>query len=289
MKKNKTQNRPIIITFITVVLLVILATVSSWDSTANWIENAVGTVFTPIQGFAANTSDAIADFFNGLFDTTDVDKENERLTKELAQFNQLQLQFDEMQKQNERLKELLNYAESLGNFELCTARIVAKSTGIWFNTLTLNVGRNKGVEVDMAVICADGLVGKVTEVGATWCKVTAIIDSGMTVPVMVERTRDNCMVRGILDAESNDAYLELYYLPSDRADIAPGDAIITSGIGDVYPKGIFVGTITEVITANAENNGSITNAIIAPAVDFTHLEEVSIIIGTADTSAGEGE
>jgi len=124
----------------------------------------------------------------------------------------------------------------------------------------------------MPVICADGLVGRVTEVGATWSKVTAVLDAETSVPVMVERTRDNCMVRGVLNTVDSEAGMELYYLPRDRTDLVPGDTVITSGIGGIYPKGIKIGSVREVLTSDGE-----ANAIISPSVDFVHIEEVFII------------
>lgn len=275
MKKGKVRNRPLLISFIAVALLAVLIIISSWGSTAGRIENVIGVIVTPIQGFASRTSENIADFFRGLFNTTDLDKENEQLKEDLALYEQDKLRLEELERENARLKELMGYIDELGDYKYCTAKIVAKSTGVWFRTFTLNVGRNAGIAVDMAVISSDGLVGKVSEVGSTWCKVTAVIDSSMTIPVMVERTRDNCMIRGLLDPSNTQPDMELYYLPSDRADLSPGDVIITSGIGDVYPKGLLVGTVSEVLSGNTG-----TSAVILPAVDFVHLEEVAVIVGT---------
>lgn len=259
---------------LTVLLALIIA--SSGDRTATWLESAVGTVFNPVRSFAVSASNGISSFFRNLFDTTDADLENARLKSELALYEQTKLEYEELKLEYKRLLNLMNYAGTLGENEYVTARVIGKSTGVWFDVFTLNVGSNKGVDIDMPVICADGLVGRVTEVGATWCKITAIIDAGTTVPVMVERTRDNCMVRGVLDTSTKEDYLELYYLPSDRTDLVPGDKIITSGIGGIFPKGIRVGTVTEVLLAGEFDN---TAAVITPSVDFRHMEEVMIIIG----------
>ncbi len=133
----------------------------------------------------------------------------------------------------------------------------------------------------MPVICADGLVGRVTEVGATWSKVTAVIDAETSVPVMVERTRDNCMDRGVLNTVDSEAGMELYYLPRDRTELVTGGTVITSGIGGIYPKGINIGSVREVLTADGE-----ANAIISPSVDFVHIEEVFIITGNGEGCCG---
>jgi len=116
-------------------------------------------------------------------------------------------------------------------------------------------------------------VGRVSSVTAATCKVTAIIDSTSDVSVMVERTRDYGFARGILNVDKNEK-LELYYLPSGY-DLVPGDNILTSGIGGIFPKGIAIGTVTEVSRANEDAEDR--NAIIQPAVDFLRLEEVMIV------------
>ena len=266
MKKKEKRSKPLLVTLIAVVVLIVLIFVSAGSKSTNWFESTIGSVFAPIHGFAARTSNAIT--------------ENARLQSELAHYTQTLLDLDEQRRENDRLRGLLNYSGSLELPEGVTARIIGCSTGVWFRVFTINAGRNRGIDVDMPVICADGLVGIVTEVGATWCKVTAIIDSDMSVPVMVERTRDNCMLRGVLDTTSSVQRMELYYLPSDRTDLVPGDTVMTSGIGGVYPKGVRVGTVTEVMTSS----GSGVNAIVTPAVDFLHLEEVMVITG----GSGEG-
>lgn len=273
--KGVFKNKPILITIIAIVVLLALILVSAGSRTVSWIENAVGSIVTPIQTFAANTSNSIANFFRGVFNTTDADLENSKLRSELALYEQMKVDLYEAQQENERLRSLLNYSQMLGDYEYATARVIGKSTGAWFDIFTINAGRNQGIDVNMPVICADGLVGLVTEVGSTWSKVVSVIDSSVTVSVMVERTRDNCMLRGVLDSASSRNYLELYYLPIDRIDLVPGDVIITSGLGETYPKGIKIGVVEEVMLATDRDG---VNAIVAPAVDFKHLEEVSVIV-----------
>lgn len=273
MKKDGNIKRPMIIALIAAVTLLTVVLLTNGGSVAEWAENGFATVLTPIEGTAAKASNAIVGFFKNLFNTTDADKEVARLREELAFQEQIKTENEELRKQNERLAKLLGYADSLGEYELKTGSVIAKSTGIWFRTLTLNIGRADGVDVDMAVISSAGLVGRVTDVGYDWCKVTSIIDSASTVPVLVERTRDNCMARGLLESSGGKALLELYYMPSDRTNLAPGDIVITSGIDGIYPKGILIGTVTEVLT-----EGDVS-AFIAPATDFEHIELATVILG----------
>lgn len=271
------KNKPLIIMLIAILLLGILAFVTSADRSVSWIESTLGSVIQPVQSFAAKASNGIISFVQKVFKTSDADKELEQLQVRMAQLEQAADENAKLKAENERLKKLLNYVETLENYEYVTAVVTGNSQGVWFETFTINAGRNKGIEKDMPVVCAEGLVGRVIEVGANWSKVTAIIDPSSEVSVMVERTRDIGVVRGSFSAMS-DNQLELYFLPSGF-DLVPGDKIVTSGMSSIFPKTITVGTVSEVTRRSAE--GSQSNAIIEPAVDFGHLEEVLVLVPKA--------
>ena len=271
------KNKPLIIMLIAILLLGILAFGTSADRSVSWIESTLGSVIQPVQSFAAKASNGIISFVQKVFKTSDADKELEQLQVRMAQLEQAADENAKLKAENERLKKLLNYVETLENYEYVTAVVTGNSQGVWFETFTINAGRNKGIEKDMPVVCAEGLVGRVIEVGANWSKVTAIIDPSSEVSVMVERTRDIGVVRGSFSATS-DNQLELYFLPSGF-DLVPGDKIVTSGMSSIFPKTITVGTVSEVTRRSAE--GSQSNAIIEPAVDFGHLEEVLVLVPKA--------
>ena len=271
------KNKPLIIMLIAILLLGILAFVTSAVRSVSWIESTLGSVIQPVQSFAAKASNGIISFVQKVFKTSDADKELEQLQVRMAQLEQAADENAKLKAENERLKKLLNYVETLENYEYVTAVVTGNSQGVWFETFTINAGRNKGIEKDMPVVCAEGLIGRVIEVGANWSKVTAIIDPSSEVSVMVERTRDIGVVRGSFSATS-DNQLELYFLPSGF-DLVPGDKIVTSGMSSIFPKTITVGTVSEVTRRSAE--GSQSNAIIEPAVDFGHLEEVLVLVPKA--------
>ena len=90
------KNKPVLITIVALVVLAAMILASAGRGTANWFENAVGAVLTPVQGFAARASNSIADFFRGVFNTTDADKENAKLKSELALYNKMQLELEEL-------------------------------------------------------------------------------------------------------------------------------------------------------------------------------------------------
>ena len=268
------KNKPFVIMLIAIVLLGILAFATSGERSVSWLESTLGAVVQPVQTFASKASDSIIGFFQRIFKTTDADKELEGVAEEN----------EKLQAENERLKKLLNYSGVSEDYTFVTAAVIGNSQGIWFDVFTINAGRNKGIQKDMAVVNADGLVGRITEVGATWSKVTSIIDSSTEVSVMVDRTRDIGLTRGTLTA-GDDNMLELYFLASGY-DLVPGDVIITNGMGSVYPRGITVGTVTEV-ARRTEGSSADRNAALQPSVDFGHLEEVMVITGTGEEEGEE--
>ena len=264
----------LIILIIVAVLSIFIAATYRDRAKVSFIEDTVNSVVKPVQSFSVKASNSIIHFFERVFSSTDLDKENEQLRVKLAQYEIIESELETLREENSRLKDLLNYTDITDNYSYITSTVIGKSQGIWFSEFTVNAGRKDGVEENMAVVNSQGLVGRVNSVSANTCKVTAIIDSTSDISAMVERTRDYGFARGILNTDEKET-LELYYLPSGF-DLVPGDRIVTSGMSSIFPKSIVVGTVSEVTRRSAE--GTQSNAIIEPAVDFGHLEEVLVLI-----------
>ena len=155
-----------------------------------------------------------------------------------------------------------------------TASVIGRDSNPYIDTIMLNAGSRNGVTEKMAVITPHGVVGRVSEVGPNWCRVKTMCDEKMRISVMVQRTRDEGMLGGLYLEDGERIGTLLYYLPG-KADIRVGDTIRTSGIGGVFPKGIYVGTV---IAVNEEGKGSY-DAIVSMDIDFLHLEEALIVAG----------
>ena len=264
----------LIILIIIAVLSIFIAATYRDRAKVSFIEDTVNSVVKPVQSFSVKASNSIIHFFERVFSSTDLDKENEQLRVKLAQYEIIESELETLRDEISRLKDLLNYTDITDNYSYITSTVIGKSQGIWFSEFTVNAGRKDGVEENMAVVNSQGLVGRVSSVSANTCKVTAIIDSTSDISAMVERTRDYGFARRILNTDEKET-LELYYLPSGF-DLVPGDRIVTSGMSSIFPKSIVVGTVSEVTRRSAE--GTQSNAIIEPAVDFGHLEEVLVLI-----------
>ena len=134
----------------------------------------------------------------------------------------------------------------------------------------INVGSKDGIKEGMTVIAAEGLVGHIISVTDSTSKVQTIIDSSSSTSSLISTSRDSIVCKGIL---YNDKQLKAMYIPMD-ATVSQGDTIETSGLGGIYQKGIYIGTVEKV-----ENTTDLTNryAMVSVAVDFKKLETVLVI------------
>jgi rod shape-determining protein MreC len=245
---------------------------TSGDNNMTGTESIVGTVLAPIQRALYSATDAIADFFGRVFSSSDLATENLDLRAKVAELEGQLQDADETKKENERLRELLNYEAEPG-VEFVTARVIGRDPNHWYSTFIINLGITDGIEIDMPVVNGEGLIGRIVEVGVTWSRVMPIVDSSSGVSGFVVRTRDNGILNGAPSAGNESAKLRMSKLVLD-ADLLPGDIVITSGQGGVFPKGIPIGEVTEV---SQNNDGMRNQAIVTPFVDFAHLEEVMVI------------
>lgn len=281
------KNKLFIFLVIALVILGGLAAFTAGNRAAvTWVEDAINTVAQPIQRFSVRASNSIIDFFERVFKTSDADRENEQLKVRIAQYEIMENELNNLRQENQRLKELLDYADTVEEYERVTAPVIGRSQGIWFNQFIVGAGRNQGVEEDMAVINGAGLVGRVTSVSANTCKVTAIIDSTSDVSVIVERTRDYGFVRGLLEAGGGDDTMELYFLLMGN-DLVPGDVLVTSGADGVFPRGLSVGSVLEV--SRSSEDAEDRDALVSPTVDFLRLEEVVILTHGPEEEEEEAE
>ncbi len=268
------KNRPMWIAMIAIVLLLVLAAFSAGGrgfSGDGLFRNAAA----PVSEALHSVQNAIGDFFVRVFTPSDLQRENRQLRDRLLAQEQKLALFDEVEKENARLTELLNYVQTNANMRFVTASVIGRDSNPYIDTITLNAGSRSGVSEKMAVITPDGIVGRVTEVGPNWCRVRTMCNDKMRISVMVERTRDEGMLGGIYEQDGEIRGTMLYYLPGN-ADLKVGDRIATSGIGGYFPKGLYVGTV---LSVNDEGRGT-HDAIVSMEIDFLHLENALIVLGT---------
>jgi rod shape-determining protein MreC len=180
------------------------------------------------------------------------------------------LQAREIDEENRRLRRLLSLRDRLPLTTL-TGEIIGREGGGWARSLTVNRGRTDGIAQQMPAIVPEGLVGRVAQVRMSASVVQLLNDPTSTVGAVVQRTR----TAGLIEGEPSGG-LRFKFMARDGADVTPGDLIVTSGVGTLFPKGIPVGRVTAI-----EDKGSALFhfAVVAPAVDFARVEEVLLLTG----------
>lgn len=203
---------------------------------------------------------------NGYVFLVRTSRENERLVRELDRIKLENSITNELLLENERLRDFLAFRK-LQSPSSITVQVIAKDSSPSSQTLTINKGENDGIEKDMAVITATGVVGRVDAVLPGTAKVIVLTDPGSTLAVRVQRNREE----GLLEGKLNRCALKYvsYY-----ADIQEGDLLVTSGLDGIFPKGLPVATVIKV----SKHEASAFQTVIAkPAVSLSRLEEALVL------------
>lgn len=245
--------------------------------------NLISTVVTPVQG---KISEVVASWqeqqTQRRYNTT-LELEYNKVVSQNALLKTQVDQLEEMKRENIELKALLGVAQEMQVKDPIQARVISRDPDNWFSVVTINRGTLHGVEANMIVVNADGLVGRILSAGLNTSKVLTIIDSRSAVSAVVERTRDNGTVKGILvGQELTGDQCRMYRMPLEM-DARPGDLVKTAGMDGIYPKALTIGVISEM----SRPDGQEQYVIINPLVDFAHLEEVLVIQGETDIPEDE--
>lgn len=202
-------------------------------------------------------------------------RQNEQLRQDNDLLRQEVRALGETGRENLRLRQLLNVKERSA-FRAITARVIGRDASNWWKSLQIDRGSNDGLADNMAVLNADGLIGKTVSVTRGQARVLLLIDPNCKAAAFLQDTREPGVVSGVDSAFNISPRLTMTYVNRD-AKVTPGESVITSGLGGVFPKGILIGT-----TARARMNrqtGMYQDVDITPAVDFRRLEEVIVIAG----------
>lgn len=267
-RNKKTGIIGIIITIIILVLIVILSNIDVKNM--SYIEKLVNSFVMPIQNGLTYLKNKMAGNDSFFTDVSKLQEENEELKKKNSELEQSLRELEIIKAENETLKEYVNLKDKYQNYETIPAYIINKDITNYNDTIVINVGSKDGIEPNMTVIADKGLVGHIISTTETTAKVQTIIDTASSVSSTISTSREAIIVTGTLEKESA---LKATYIPTD-ATILENDKVETSGLGGIYPKGITIGTIKEII-----NTKNITDryAYVETAVDFKKLDTVLVI------------
>ena len=239
----------------------------------SWWSGSVLDLAVPVQKMVATPIDFARGALRDYVAILDVRDENAALRGRLAAVEEDNLQLREALVAGGRLARI---AEMRDDFEvpMLPAELVGLDVSAWFRSGLVDRGRQHGVFSGMPVINEQGLVGLVTATSRSAAKLMLLIDRQSAVDAVVQRSRSRGIVRG---AQGDDLIFE--FVVRD-GDVQPGDVLVTSGLGGVYPKGIRIGEVTLV---SASDSKMLRTAALRPAVDFGRLEQVFVMLRRGPT------
>ena len=239
--------------------------------------STVGTILAPFEMASSFVGQQIQSISANLWEIATVHEQNKMLKNEVEQLRQENTTAAEYAAENERLRELLAYKQGAHQFDLLAARVIGRDAELWTSTIVVDRGSKDGVRENMPVVTGKGLVGHVTEVGPVSSKVQLILDARSSVGTLVQRAESR--VTGILTGTMDNPYMPQMINIPRNADVEDGDAVVTSGFGGIYPKGIAVGRVA---SQHSDDSGLLKVAVIETAVDFQRLEDVAIITASRE-------
>ena len=276
---------------LTLVTLILLATAGSYilhRILPEWNilglpENAVSTVFTPIQTFFSGITESVAGYFRSMKLRNNIEAEYNALRAENEQLVYKAMLADELQQTLSKYEDLSDEIAANANMRPIVCTVIGRSDANYFSTMTINKGTEDGVEDYMAVTISGALVGYTENTQAHKSTVRTVIDSNASIAAIIQSSRDQGTVRGTLGIDGT-PMCRMYYLPDDNLP-RPGDLVVTSGVGLSFPKGIPIGVVRESTRGMDSNKQYI---ILEPKVDFQHLEYVIVLLYKPKAGAIQG-
>jgi rod shape-determining protein MreC len=238
-------------------------------------------IFSEVQRAATSGVSGVGSVWNGYIGLRQVKGENDELKRQLAA---AQVSAQEQRALADRARGLERLLDLRDRSSLRTtaAEIIGAAATPDFRTVTINKGTGDGLRPDMAVIAPGGVVGRLVAPNARSARVQLLIDRNAAAGALVERSRAQGVVMG-----DGDGRLRMEYV-SDAFDVVVGDAVVTSGIDGIYPKGFVIGRVDTI----ERSGGAYKRISVKPSVDFSGLEEVLVVVSPApvrESAPGGGE
>lgn len=236
-------------------------------------QQVLNTITYPFVTAANAIADGVGGFFDKLINADKYKSENDELMAQLTEMYKHTMDYDELEKENDRLREMLGIKQKQPDFRFSEpCDVVSHNANDLYGGFTINKGKTDGLSQNDPVITAVGLVGRITSIGENYAKVTTVISPQVNVGVYTMRTK----ATGVIENDVSSAQKGLC-LMSDimkEADIKEGDIVFTSGKSGLFPADVMVGTVTEVYD---DPNGLTKHALIEPAENIKSVSSVFVI------------
>ncbi|MEW6088041.1 MAG: rod shape-determining protein MreC [bacterium] len=263
-KQSREKFLPVILICISFIILLISSIGGFYGrDCGSWLDR----FFVPGNWVISKVGQKISTGYDFIKDFNNIWDKNQKLSRENSLLLQRLTRASEIELENERLNKLLGFSGTFPKI-LLPAKVIGQDPSNWSQYIIIDKGSKHNISIDMAVITTDGLAGRVAKVWPDMSKIQLIIDRNSGVGAMVQRTRANGVVTGMMKNLCEFKYFD------DKEDLREGDILITSGLGMVYPKGIFIGRVAKIEQKSLNLSRYIE---IGPFVNFAKLEEVFVL------------
>lgn len=243
------------------------------------VNQAAGFFVIPFEKGISAAGSYLSSRSEQLAEIKDLLSENEKLKDKVDQLTIENTKLQQDKYELTTLQGLYDLDSQYEQYKTTGARVIAKDSGNWFASFVIDKGSADGIQINMNVMAGSGLVGRVVDVGSNWAKVKSIIADDSNVASMVLSNSDQMIVSGNLEEYSNGSVT--FSQLSDTDDkVKVGDKVVTSNISEKYLPGILIGYINEIET---DSNNLTKSGKITPSVDFSHINEVLIILEKKQT------
>lgn len=268
------SNRRLIILLVCIIILVGLIGYSmSENRSVTAPEQFINDSVSWVQSIFAKPAHFVAGFFENLEEMKNLYKENQILKSHLDEYAALQVEVNDLRKQNEELKGALEVRDNFYDYTVRAAMIIHRSPDRWNEFIGINKGAQDGIEENMAVMTSKGLIGKVHEVSQFSATIQLLTDQDRTNRISAVVEGDETIYGFIEGIDEETGYLNFTKIDID-AEIEEGQLVVTSGLGGIFPKGLPIG---EIVAYDTDEFGLTQTAYVKPSADFSRLDYVLII------------
>ncbi len=259
----------LILSFFILSSLLIISHQTKDYSAMTYLKRGSLAVIAPFQTVVDSSFRSVSGFWNDYIFLLGVRTENKKLRNEVRRLRGEAQFMHEQLFRSGRLDDFLRYQAETGLMGI-TARVIGDSPDPWTRVIILDKGAGDGIRMGLPVVTPDGLVGRVIEISKGNSVVRLLVDRASHVPVLISRSRS----RAILEGE-NSGTCRLKFV--DRTgEIAEGDIVITSGLANIFPRGIEVGKVSVILK---KSYGLFKYAQVVPSVPMSRLEDVIVLTG----------
>ena len=239
------------------------------------VSQGVNDVTNILGRMLAYPANSVNDFMESISNLTNTYQENQTLKQKVETIYELEVQLNDLKKDNEKMKEALKLQDTLNEYSLINATVIARNPDTWRDIVTINKGANDGLTPQMSVMSDNGLVGKVLDVNPTSARVALLSNNDNTlvrVAAMIQGEKES--IYGTLTGFDHEKNILIMSQIQATQEIKVGDKVVTSGLGGVSPSSLYIGTVEEVAM---DRFGLYKEVRIKPAADTNDVRYVTVV------------